>query len=295
MARQRFIHPEFWTDPNIGQMTPVERLFFIGCFSNADDEGRLLGNPAYLRSIIFPYDDMSIDDVRTMRDRVIATCKNLVLYEVDSVEYLAFRKWREYQKPKYPTPSKLPLPPEEGNPPEGQPDDESRPGDPPGEAFPQGSGNASPTLGKDLPPGLGLGLGMGRERVGLGEGVGEPAQQPPSDITPTERALLRELKAVAGYPFDYGKDLDYIRSLLVDFADLDLMDEAKKWSTYKRDKPLGKNSNPRLQLRNWLAKAREFARERRAKDGRNRGSREPPPGKGKYDDLVIRDSDLPLP
>lgn len=295
MARQRFIHPEFWTDPSIGQLTPTERLFFIGCFSNADDEGRLLGNPAYLRSIIFPYDDMSIDDVRTMRDRVVAICRNLVLYNVDGVEYLAFRKWREYQKPKYPTPSKLPPPPEEGNAPEGPEDNKPSAGDAPGETFPQDSGSPSPSLEKDLLPGLGLGLGTGRERVGLGEGVGEPPQQPSSDITQTERALLHELKAVAGYPFDYGKDLDYIRSLLVDFADLDLMDEVKKWSTYKRDKPLGKNSNPRLQLRNWLTKAREFARERRAKDGRNRGTREPPPGKGKYDDLVIRDPDVPLP
>lgn len=135
-----------------------------------------------------------------------------------------------------------------------------------------------------------------RELSGLEGGTGETTLPPsPPDATPTELALLHELKAVDGYPFDYEKDLAYVRTLLVDFADLDLMDEVKKWSTYKRDKPLGKNSNPRLQLRNWLTKAREFARERRAKDGRNRGTREPPPGKGKYDDLVIRDPDLPLP
>jgi len=127
MARQRFIDPGFWVDPTIGKLTPVERLFFIGCFSNADDEGRLLGAPAYLRSIIFPYDDISLDEVRTMRDRVVSACRNLVLYEVDGVEYLAFLKWTRYQKPKYPKPSKLPPPPSATNG-TGQPPEASRHG-----------------------------------------------------------------------------------------------------------------------------------------------------------------------
>lgn len=110
MARQRFIHPEFWGDPSIGQLTPTERLFFVGCFSNADDEGRMLGNPAWLRSAIFPYDDISLDEVRAMRDRAAAVCRNFVVYEVDGVEYIAFLKWSRYQKPKYPKPSTLPPP-----------------------------------------------------------------------------------------------------------------------------------------------------------------------------------------
>lgn len=116
MARQRFIHPEFWGDPSIGQLTPIERLFFVGCFSNADDEGRLLGHPAWLRSAIFPYDDISLDDVRAMRDRAAAVCRNFVVYEVDGVEYIAFLKWNRYQKPKYPKPSTLPPPSGDGAP-----------------------------------------------------------------------------------------------------------------------------------------------------------------------------------
>lgn len=111
MPRQRFIHPEIWSDPTLGKLAPVERLFFIGCFSNADDEGRLLGSPAYLRSVIFVYDDFTIDQVKEIRDRVVSCCHNLVLYEHNGTEYLAFLKWTEYQKPKYPQPSKIPSPP----------------------------------------------------------------------------------------------------------------------------------------------------------------------------------------
>ena len=57
LARQRFIHPDIWNDKKIAKLSFTERLFFIGCFSNADDEGRMIGDPAYLRAIIFKYDD----------------------------------------------------------------------------------------------------------------------------------------------------------------------------------------------------------------------------------------------
>lgn len=111
MARQRFIHPDIWTDPAIGRLTPVERLFFIGCITNADDEGRLLGDPAFLRSTVFPYDDITLAEIQAMRDRVVSVCCNLVLYTIAGVDYLAFMKWRRYQSPRYPKASKLPPPP----------------------------------------------------------------------------------------------------------------------------------------------------------------------------------------
>ena len=143
MARQRFIHPSIWDDKKIAKLSFVERLFFIGCFSNADDEGRLIGDPAYLRSIIFKYDDLSLDEVKQIRDNVVLICKNLVLYVVDDEEYLTFSKWKDYQKPKYPTPSKIP--PFPGR-------------------FPEDSRNDSRKIDGATPQRVGLGLG----RVGLG-------------------------------------------------------------------------------------------------------------------------------
>jgi hypothetical protein len=146
VARQRFIHPDIWADPTLAKLTPTERLLFIGCFSNADDEGRLLGSAAYLRSTIFPYDDLSIEEVAAMRDHITATCKNVIYYIVDDIEYIAFVKWSEYQKPKYPKPSKLPEPPISNN----------------GESLTEDSPNVSDTEEKPLLPRLGLGL----DRVG---------------------------------------------------------------------------------------------------------------------------------
>jgi hypothetical protein len=140
VARQRFIWPNLWTDPIIGRLKPIELLFYIGCFSNADDDGRILGDPAYLRSTIFPYQDISLRRMKAISDTVTERCSSLDSYEVDGVPYLAFRNWREWQKPKYPSPSKLPPPPWEssGN----------------------DSGNLPPELPKDSPTGR---AGQGRD------------------------------------------------------------------------------------------------------------------------------------
>ena len=253
MARQRFIHPDLWSDPTLGQLTPIERLFFIGCFSNADDEGRMLGNPAYLRSIIFPYDDLTIEQVKQMRDTVIETCKNLVLYEVDGLEYLAFSKWSRYQKPKYPKASKFPPPL--------QPTD--------GETLEKPSPNLGETLGEDLPPGLGRD-GLGRD--GLGRDGEENQSQPPElqnpDLTEQERTVLQELRSVPGYSFDFEKDLEHIRTLAIDFPLVDMTEQSRKWRTYKLDKPLQKKSNPRLQFRNWCEIAEKRLQEQQGKNSR---------------------------
>jgi len=102
---------------------------------------------------------------------------------------------------------------------------------------------------------------------GLEGGTGETSQPPsPPDVTPTERAVLGELKAVPQYPFDYQKDLEHIRDLATDFPDIDLLQEVKKWRAYKRDRPLEAKSNPRLQLRNWCEIAHKRLGERMARD-----------------------------
>lgn len=113
MPRRRWIDPSFWDDLGIGKLDPRGRLFFIGCFSNADDDGRLIGNPAYLRSLIFKYDDMTLEETKRIRDTVLSQMKNLRLYTNSAEEYLAFNPevWQRYQNPTHHKPSKLPPPP----------------------------------------------------------------------------------------------------------------------------------------------------------------------------------------
>lgn len=109
-ARQRFLWPGIWSDPTFGRLAPLEQVFFIGLFSNADDEGRLLADPAYLRSAIFPLKDLTAKKVREVRNAVTEVFPSVVLYEADGDEYIALLKWKDYQHPKYPKASTLPEP-----------------------------------------------------------------------------------------------------------------------------------------------------------------------------------------
>jgi len=106
------IDPDFWNDGRVKRLSPTERLLFIGMISHADDEGRLLADPAFLRSKVFPYDDFSLEDITSMRDHIIEINPNVEIYQNASEDYLYFRKWPRYQKPSHPQPSKLPKPPE---------------------------------------------------------------------------------------------------------------------------------------------------------------------------------------
>ena len=165
MARQRFIWPDIWTDPTVARLQPVEMLFFIGCFSNADDDGRLMGDPAYLRATIFPYQRVNLDEVLAIREKVVSKCDNLQRYRSGGLEYLAFRRWGDYQKPKYPRPSKLPKPPGPKSPPSrsrSQKQGSNNSGNV-GGTLGEASGNDSGNDSGNVPGSLPLRVGLGKQ------------------------------------------------------------------------------------------------------------------------------------
>lgn len=85
-------------------------LLYIACFSNADDDGRLVGDAAHLKALAFRYRRVSEGKTRELRDLIAAKCRSFRVYSVDNTEYIAFLNWSEFQKPKYPKPSALPSP-----------------------------------------------------------------------------------------------------------------------------------------------------------------------------------------
>jgi hypothetical protein len=112
MARQRFIWPNIWDDPQLGKCSDTERILYVCCFSSADDEGRLVGDPAHLRSTAFAFRPrMSHRIVTKAIANLQRACSQFHVYEVASVQYVQFLNWLEWQRPKYPSPSKLPPPP----------------------------------------------------------------------------------------------------------------------------------------------------------------------------------------
>lgn len=113
MPKARNVDPTFWDDPDVARLSRDERLLLIGMIANcADDEGRLLADPGYLRKRVFGYDDdLSREDVGAWRDAIVTKCRNVKLYEADGQQYIYFPNWATYQNIRYVISSKLPAPP----------------------------------------------------------------------------------------------------------------------------------------------------------------------------------------
>jgi len=108
---RRWLSPDFFTDEKLKKATVPERLLAAAIIANQDDDGRLRGDPAYLRAIAFLYDNYSLEEVKTMRDHLAEANPNIIVYENAGDEYIQLKRYKRYQKPRYYHPSKFPAPP----------------------------------------------------------------------------------------------------------------------------------------------------------------------------------------
>ena len=94
---KRMIHTNIWASGQVGKLSKEARLVFIGLITLADDDGRLKGNPAFLRSQIFPYDEeLKTTEVKKWLEEIVA--QELVLcYEITGEDYLYHPNWKKYQ------------------------------------------------------------------------------------------------------------------------------------------------------------------------------------------------------
>jgi hypothetical protein len=96
--QKRMIHMKMWASEQIGKLSLSARLLYIGTIVLGDDEGRLRGNPAFLRSQIFLYDeDISINDVKIWLDEIINQ-RLLIPYLIEEETYLYHPNWIRYQQ-----------------------------------------------------------------------------------------------------------------------------------------------------------------------------------------------------
>jgi len=96
MPRIRQIKPEFFDDPDIGELTPLARLFFIGLWTQADRDGRLLDDTRRLKARIFPYDNVDIEALA-----VELHGKNMIRRYQDAEKhgYIWIRNFTKHQHP----------------------------------------------------------------------------------------------------------------------------------------------------------------------------------------------------
>jgi len=109
MASRRMIDPGFWKSKAVAGCTPFERLLYLGMVSLADDQGRMLCHPAAIRSCLFPYDDIPLDDMA----RAIQSLYGrgfILIYDADGRPALQVVDWWDWQRPRWARPSRFAAP-----------------------------------------------------------------------------------------------------------------------------------------------------------------------------------------
>jgi len=107
---RRVITPGLFEDEWFGGLEDREQLVWIGLFGVlADDQGRLLDNPALIRARLWPYRDVSASHVAEALERFTSD-KRLHRYIVADKPLLQIVKWWKHQKPQWASRSDLPAP-----------------------------------------------------------------------------------------------------------------------------------------------------------------------------------------
>lgn len=106
---RRMIDCSMWHNEHFAELPMGARLLQIGMINHADDQGRLKANPTFLKSQIFPYDDMGADEVQGWLD-MMAQNETIILYVVNGKQYAQLVNWWKYQSLQYAQPSQYPRP-----------------------------------------------------------------------------------------------------------------------------------------------------------------------------------------
>jgi len=91
------VHVSIWASGQVAKLSRDARLLYVGLITLGDDDGRLRGAPALIRSQILPYDDdVKVADVARWIGEIEAK-KLIVRYEVEGEEFMLHPKWEDYQ------------------------------------------------------------------------------------------------------------------------------------------------------------------------------------------------------
>ena len=103
MARIRTIKPKFWDDIKIGRISRDARLLYVGMWSFSDDMGVVIGDSIWLKSKVFPYDQIQVQQFeKWMNELVINGFICLLSYNEERFIYLPnFTRHQVVNKPNY--------------------------------------------------------------------------------------------------------------------------------------------------------------------------------------------------
>lgn len=88
--------PEFFDDPDIAELTPFARLFFIGLWTQADRAGRLVDDVRRLKARIFPYDNV---DAEALAGELHGKDMIRRYLDMEGRGYIWIRSFEKHQRP----------------------------------------------------------------------------------------------------------------------------------------------------------------------------------------------------
>lgn len=109
MPRQRMIKPDFFESESLSECSIAARLCFVGLWVMGDDFGNQKLNLKRLKRQIFPDDDMTLEEFKSLlSDLEKVGC--IQIYEINSEVYLTVPNFNVYQTVKKPSKTNIPKP-----------------------------------------------------------------------------------------------------------------------------------------------------------------------------------------
>jgi DnaD/phage-associated family protein len=93
---RRMVTSKLFFNEKVANLDYGGRYFFIGTITNADDDGRLKGSVKFLKANIFPYDNITDEEIIKYRN----ACHELGIiyyYIVSNMEIIMLPGWAEHQ------------------------------------------------------------------------------------------------------------------------------------------------------------------------------------------------------
>lgn len=95
MARARNIKPGFFTNDELVELPFATRLLFIGLWTIADREGRVVDRPKKIKMEIFPADDVDCDQALAQ----LAESGFITRYQADGIKVIEIANFAKHQAP----------------------------------------------------------------------------------------------------------------------------------------------------------------------------------------------------
>ena len=111
MPRARLLRPEHRSHRKVGPLSHLCYRIWVGMILEADDEGRLTADPLQIRGAVLPFATRTTLSMVEASIHKLASIGLISLYEIGGNKYAFFPSWHDWQKPRFPTPSKIPPPP----------------------------------------------------------------------------------------------------------------------------------------------------------------------------------------